>query len=202
MSNATLPAITSSKLKTLINQETGETSIKYLKGHPRQYRFDASRGVFNIGGQEPITQSGKPFTLIPIGYRIFKDRLFEYSIREWLELFFIDDTGAISNVTLHGYSVEEFLKMSQDLFYDDLGISEIEITITPREKTSKTNGKKYFIASFDHRPAPKDYLELTAALIEGMELFRSDTIKPTNEMIIWENYPVERVEKEKVNGQE
>ena len=201
MTKTTLPAISIETLQTLVEEDTGAVSIKYLKGRPRQYRFDASKGYFNIGGQEPITQTGKPFTLIPIGYRIFKDRLFEYGIREWLELFFIDEMGAISNVTLHGYSVENFMKMSQDLFYENLSIREIEITITPQERSSKANGKKYFIAGFEYKQADKAYLEMVRPLVADMELFRSDTVKPTNEMILWENYPVERVEKEQMNGQ-
>ncbi len=201
MSKTTLPATTTKTLESFIDKENGDIKIKYLKGHPRQYRFDASKGNFNINGQTLITQPGKPFTLIPVGYRIFMDRLFEYSNREWLELFFIDDSGAIANVMLHGYSVEEFIRMTQDLFYEDLKITEIEITIIPQEKISKSTGKKYYIAAFDHKQADKKYLDLIKPMTEGIELYRSDTIKPTNEMMIWENYPVERIEESVPIGQ-
>jgi hypothetical protein len=41
--------------------------FKYLEGHPRQYRFDAKEGVFNINGAEKL---GHTLTFQPIAWRI------------------------------------------------------------------------------------------------------------------------------------
>ena len=191
-----LPMIKTTDLKKLITND-GEIKIKYLKGYPRPYRFNASSGILNLNGQTPVTKAGKTFTMIPIAYRLFKDRLFEYSKREWLELFFIDENGAIALVMFHGYSVEEFLQMTQELFYEDLSITEIEITVTPEQKESKSaKGSKYYIASFEYKKADSQYLNTVKTITEGLEIFREDTIKATNEMIVWDNYPVHLVERE------
>lgn len=195
MTKATLPIIKVKDLKKFISKD-GAINIKYLKGRPRPYRFDASRGQLNINGEIPVTNPGKPFTIIPIAYRIFTDRLFELPRREWLELFFIDEAGAISIVMFHGYSVEEFMQMTQKLFYEDLGITEIEITVSPQAKESKTSGSKYYIASFEYKAAPKEYVETVKGIMAGLEVYRADTLRPSNDLIVWENYPVSLLELE------
>jgi len=191
--------LTLKELKNLMDSTSKTLNLKYLKGHPRQYRFDASRGVFNIQGEIPVTKAGKPFSLIPIGYRVFKDSLFGTSKRNWLELFFIDNIGAVASVMLHGYSVEHFFNMSQKLFYENLKITEIKITITPQERQT-AKGEKYYIAEFEHETADADYLKLVKTSTEGFELYREDTVQPTNTMIVWENYPLCIVEAEKLEA--
>ncbi len=200
MTKATLPIVKTKDLKKFLATD-GTITLKYLKGRPRPYRFDASRGVLNINGEIPVTSAGKAFTIIPIGYRIFSDRLFELSRREWLELFFIDESGAISIVMFHGYSVEEFMSMTQKLYYEDLSITEIAITVHPNPKESKTSGSKYFIANFEYKAAPKEYLSTVKALTPGLEIYRADTLRPSNDMIVWENYPVHLLNAEQSNGQ-
>jgi hypothetical protein len=197
--NNSIPTVSIKDLQNITDEVSKNLKIKYLKGHPRQYRFDASRGIFNIDGEIPVTKTGKPLTLIPISYRVFKDSLFGTSKRSWLELFFIDDIGAIASVLLHGYSVEHFFNMTQKLFYEDLKITEIKITITPQEKQT-AKGEKYFIAEFEHEAADPEYLKVVQANLEGVELYREDTIQPTNTMILWENYPLCIVESEKLEA--
>ena len=194
-----IPTTTLKGLQNLMDEKSKTLTLKYLKGHPRQYRFDASRGVFNIQGEIPVTKAGKPFSLIPISYRVFKDSLFGTSKRSWLELFFIDNIGAVASVMVHGYSVEHFFNMSQKLFYEDLKITEIKITITPQERQT-AKGEKYYIAEFEHEAADADYLKLAKANTEGFELYREDTIQPTNTMVVWENYPLCIVEAEKLEA--
>ena len=60
---------------------------KYLEGHPRQYRFDAKEGVFNINGSEKL---GRSLTFQPIAWRIFTDNILNMGTKNWAELFFID----------------------------------------------------------------------------------------------------------------
>ena len=100
---------------------------------------------------------------------------------------------------VHGYSVEHFFNMSQKLFYEDLKITEIKITITPQERQT-AKGEKYYIAEFEHEAADADYLKLAKVSIKDFELFREDTIQPTNTMIVWENYPLCIVESEKLEA--
>lgn len=196
-----IPTVSLQDLQKITDATTKNLKIKYLKGRPRQYRFDASRGIFNIQGEIPVTKAGKPFSLIPLSYRVFKDSLFGTSKRSWLELFFIDDIGAVASVMLHGYSVEHFFEMTQKLFYEDLKITDIKITITPQEKQT-AKAEKYFIAEFEHEAADKEYLKEVGESLEGIELYREDTIQPTNTMIVWENYPLHIVESEKLEAKE
>ena len=194
-----IPTISLKELQNLMDEKSKTLALKYLKGHPRQYRFDASRGIFNIQGEIPVTKAGKPFSLIPISYRVFKDSLFGTSKRSWLELFFIDNIGAVASVMLHGYSVEHFFNMSQKLFYENLKITEIKITITPQERQT-AKGEKYYIAEFEHEAADADYLKLAKTSTQDFELYREDTIQPTNTMVVWENYPLCIVENEKLEA--
>ena len=102
---------------------------------------------------------------------------------------------------LHGYSVEHFFEMTQKLFYEDLKITDIKITITPQEKMT-AKAEKYFIAEFEHEAADPEYLKLVHESLEGVELYREDTVQPTNNMIVWENYPLCFVEREKLEAAE
>ena len=76
-----------------INELTGEVvnKYKYLEGHPRQYRFDAKEGVFNINGTEKL---GRTLTFQPIAWRIFTDNILNMGTKNWAEIFFIDDKEA------------------------------------------------------------------------------------------------------------
>ena len=200
-----LPTTSFQQLEALIDKQSGEIQFRYLKGRPKQYRFDASRGIMNINGEIPMTKPGKPFVIIPVAYRIFKDSLFEYSRREWLELFFINEKGALSCIMFHGYSVEHFMRMTQDLFYDDLKITQIKITVKPEQKKitkGDNEGKTYYIADFEYEKADEKYLKAVTDLLGEIEIYRTDTIRPTNDMIVWENYPNHILELEKVNGEE
>lgn len=200
-----LPTTTIKQLEALTDKKSGEIQIRYLKGRPRQYRFDASRGIMNINGETPVTKPGKTFELIPVAYRIFKDSLFDYSRREWLELFFVNEKGALSCIMFHGFSVEHFMRMTQDLFYDDLKITEIKITITPEQKKitkGDNEGKTYYIANFEYDKADAKYLKMVSTLLDDTEIYRTDTMRPTNDMIVWENYANHVLELETVNGSE
>ena len=74
MKTATLLPLNATGIAQLINAETAEVApIAYLPGRPRQYRFDASRGMFNLKGETPITKPKESLTLIPVAFRIFRD---------------------------------------------------------------------------------------------------------------------------------
>ena len=43
-------------------------------------------------------------------------------------------------------------------------------------------------------------MKLAKSNTEGFELYREDTIQPTNTMVVWENYPLCIVESEKLEA--
>ena len=62
------------------NQPVVTRRYKYLEGHPRQYRFDAKEGVFNINGSEKL---GRTLTFQPIAWRIFTDNFLNMGTINW-----------------------------------------------------------------------------------------------------------------------
>jgi len=99
-----------------INGETGELAVRYRPGHPRQYRFDASRGIFSVNGESPITKRGESLSFIPISFRIFKDDILGFGLKKWIEFFFINEGGHLCNLLFHGYSVENLERRTSELF--------------------------------------------------------------------------------------
>ncbi len=64
--------------------------IKYLEGRPRVLRFDASRGTIRTKDNETICKPTQKLELIPLGFRLFTDQLFDYKEpMKWLVLFFL-----------------------------------------------------------------------------------------------------------------
>ena len=121
----------------LINTDTGEAqSIMYLSGRPRQYRFDASKGQFNIKGEIPLTKKGKAFTILPVAFRIFKDDILGMGVKKWVEFYFINEKTQLCALLFHGYSVENLLRMTDEMFYDGVNLCQVALTIEPIEKTS------------------------------------------------------------------
>lgn len=163
-------------------------SAKYMPGHPRQYRFDASKGIVNINGEEPVTKAGKEFKFIPVALRIFKSNLFERGRNVWAEIFFLNCGNQLCTIMLHGYSVENLERLQSELFYDDLRIDEVILTMKPVSKTSKASGSSYYIAEFDFEPAKRDLLDAQTAAIEGYQIYRQDTVKDDEDMIVNLNY--------------
>jgi hypothetical protein len=139
-----------------------KVAITYLTGYPRQYRFDASRGIFNIGGTDVLTKKGETMSIVPIGYRIFFDNILNYGPRKWVEFFFLNGSMNVCELLLHGYSVENLMQMFQKLYYDKLNLCEVELIIN-------------FMAEFDYKPLETELKDAIAEHTEGLTLFRSDT---------------------------
>ena len=138
MKTATLLPLNATGIAQLINAETAEVApIAYLPGRPRQYRFDASRGMFNLKGETPITKPKESLTLIPVAFRIFRDSILGQSTKRWAELFFLNQGNQVCNLLLHGYSVDNLMGLNEEIFYDQVNLCQIELTITPAERTSK-----------------------------------------------------------------
>ncbi len=82
-------------LTVAVDEDSGEVTeasrFRYLTGHPRQIRFDAKAGQFNIGG---ITPLGNALEFVPLAWRIFQDNILNMGRKTWAELFFVDAKGA------------------------------------------------------------------------------------------------------------
>ena len=139
-----------------LNEATGEvvqvSRFRYLPGHPRQVRFDAKAGQFNLSG---ITPLGNTLSFIPLAWRVFQDDILNMGRKLWAELFFADDKGAICAVLFHGYSVENLYRLIEPLFYDDLTLADVTMKVTAEKKQTTKEGKTatYYIAQFSYEAA-------------------------------------------------
>jgi hypothetical protein len=183
-----------------INPETGELQIKYRPGFPRHYRFDASRGLFSLS-EMTITKKAEPLSFIPISYRIFKDDILGYGLKKWVEFFFINQLGHVCSLLFHGYSVENLERCTHDLFYDEVNLSEVILTVTPIEKTKKEGegkGSKYFIAEFSYKVLSNEQRNEINLLGEAINVWRADTLTGDSTMELSVNYkpPIQLIESE------
>lgn len=182
------------------NPNTAELEVKYRSGFPRNYRFDASRGIF-ILGENPISQKGEPLTFIPISYRLFRDDILGYGLKKWAEFFFINLAGHVCSLLFHGYSVENLERKTTDLFYDDVNLTEVILTVTPIEKIKKSGegkGSKYFIAEFSYKVLSNEQRNEIKLLGEAINIWRADTLTGDSSMELSVNYnpPIQLIESE------
>ena len=180
------------------NQETGELQIKYRPGFPRHYRFDASRGLISLSDMN-ITKKAEPLSFIPISYRIFQDDILGYGLKKWAEFFFINQLGHVCSLLFHGYSVENLEKGTHDLYYDEVNLSEVILTVTPIEKTKKEGegkGSKYFIAEFSYKVLSNEQRNEMKLLGEALNVWRTDTLTENSTMELSVNYnpPIQLIE--------
>lgn len=164
----------------------------YRTGHPRQYRFNASSGRVNLNGDENLTKAGDHFTFRPIAARIFKDNLFERGKQLWAELFFLNEANQVCNILVHGYTVQNLEKLESDLFYDDLTITEVELTLKPVQKTSKkeVDGKNptFYIGEWGYKPADRELIDIQKVSTDGLSLYRADTYRDTSDELVALNF--------------
>lgn len=164
----------------LIDSKTGEAkAITYLRGRPRQYRFDASKGQLNIKGEIPLTKKGKAFTILPVAYRIFKDDILGMGLKKWVEFYFINQKMQLCALLFHGYSVENLLRITDEMFYDDVNLCQVALTVEPIEKTSSQviDGKhpKYFMCEFSYQPLDKEAQDNLEAATSHLRIWREET---------------------------
>lgn len=158
--------------------EDGEpvSQFKYSAGMPRQYRFDAKEGKFKLSlGGDNLRDMGRTMSFRPLAWRVFNDpELFKIKNKTWAELFFIDDKNCVSAILFHGFSVKNLEELMGPLFYDDLNLADVILSITAEKKTRDDNGV-YYIANFDYQLADAIPAELRDFLADSA-LFRADTL--------------------------
>lgn len=163
-------------------------NIRYREGIPLSYRFDASRGIVNFAGKDTVSGQNGVFSVVPVAMRIFEGDLFDYSHRLWAELFFINSDGNMCCIMFHGYSVEELKSLESDLYYSDLKINEVILTMTPKKTESKETGNTFYIATFDFEKADKDYLDVIGTVCKDFRIYRQDTRRDLQDIQLSINY--------------
>ncbi|MCK8495846.1 hypothetical protein M0L20_28530 [Spirosoma sp. RP8] len=164
-----------------VDTDTAEVSfsIKYLTGRPRQYRFNGQTGRFNING---ITDVGNSLTIQPIVWRIFTENLFARGKNElWAELFFVDSANALCSIMFNNSSVNELYNLIETLFYDDLSLADVVLTITSEKKAFEKEQTKgtWHLAKFGFVLADPATVAELGEFARSVDIFRADTITET-----------------------
>lgn len=166
------------------NNALSANPIKYLEGHPRQYRFDGKAGVFNISGAEVL---GRTLTFQPIAWRIFTDNILNMGTKNWAEIFFIDPKNCVSAVLFHGYSVDNLFKLIEPLYYDDMTLADVLITATAEKKQNKEGGT-YYMAHFAYTTADPTRTQTLKDYAQSAKIFRGETLTDVVNMKTTYNY--------------
>ena len=176
-----------------VDESTGEeiwsNRFRYLPGHPRQVRFDAKAGQFNINGTVPL---GSSLSFIPLAWRVFQDDILNMGRKLWAELFFADDKGAICAVLFHGYSVENLYRLIEPLFYDDLTLADVTVKITAEKKQTAKDGKTatYYIAQFSYETADAAEVAARRDYARDFPIWRAETYTGAADLRIQHGYTV------------
>ncbi|MBB5287075.1 hypothetical protein HNQ92_005237 [Rhabdobacter roseus] len=178
-----------SKMHNNPETEVLSKTIKYMPGSPRQYRFNAQTGRFNINGIQDV---GDRFSFQPIAWRIFEDDLFARGrIEAWAELFFVDRQGAMSSLMFNNSSVYELRRLMERLFYDDLKLSDVVLKVTSEKKVNEKVTPKgtWYLAVFEYEAAdPAQVVELTA-FAQSHPIYRAETLtRAAEHSLISESY--------------
>lgn len=170
-------------------EETWASRFRYLRGHPRQIRFDAKAGQFNINGTIPL---GPSLSFIPLAWRIFQDEILNMGRKLWAELFFADEKGAICAVLFHGYSVENLYRLIEPLFYDDLTLADVTVKVTAEKKQTTKEGKTatYYIAQFSYEAADPAEVAARRDFARDFPIWRAETHTGAADMRIQHGYTV------------
>ena len=183
--------LTSFNLKTyqIIDPVSGEISskYKYLEGHPKQYRFDAKEGKFNINGSVKLSDT---FTFQPVAWRIFEDDIMQMGRKKWAEIFFIDEKNCLSAMMFHGWSVENLFKLIEPLYYDDLTLADVVITATARKKenTKITPKGVYYIAEFAYAGADQTLTKELKEFAADHKIYRAETLTEVADIKVANNF--------------
>ena len=175
------------------DEATGEvvqvSRFRYLPGHPRQVRFDAKAGQFNINGAVLL---GSSLSFIPLAWRVFQDDILNMGRKLWAELFFADDKGAVCAVLFHGYSVENLYRLIEPLFYDDLTLADVLVTVTAEKKQTTKDGKAatYYIAQFSYAAADPAEVAARRDYARDFAIWRAETHTGKADMRIQHGYTV------------
>lgn len=172
-----------------------EITVKYMAGSPRQYRFNGQNGEFNLNGDtQVLDENGKKaqkLTITPIAFRFFEENLFARGRKDnWAELFFIDDKNALSAIMFNNTSVSKLENLAQELFYEDLSLTQIKLTIEPEKKQGEKNGEKtqYYITKLTWSILDPAQFAENQKFVESVPVWRRDTYTETAVVHLFSGY--------------
>lgn len=177
----------------VLDHETGEEIVAdkylYLPGRPREYRYNAQNGQFNLYGERILLDGqGKPLqslTFQPISYCIFRDTLFERTAEEqFAELYFIDAQNCVSMIMFSNTSVSELLRLLEPLVYERLSLTDVRLTARAEKVTSKSDPtKSWYIARFSYEIAPDTHKAEYADYVNDYAVYRAEIITPSRKVL-------------------
>ena len=166
--------------------QSTELPLRYNEGAPLSYRFNASTGVLNINGSSNVTTNGEQFSIAPLAFRHFYGEFFGQPKKEWVELFFLNEDGALCVVQFHGFSVDNFVKcVKEKLYYEkgNLGVTDVEWTFKLVPKTNKKSGSTFYIADFAYRKLKPQVIESHQIVRDSVDYIYSEkTVKGTEQV--------------------
>jgi hypothetical protein len=166
------------------------SGFRYLEGRPKQYRADAKAGNFNVNGGKPI---GDTLSFTPLAWRFFEDDILQLGNKKWVELFFVDDKNCVSAILFHGYSREHLEKLAQDLFYDDITLSDIVLTVKfVQKKNEKIKpAATYHIAEFEvEEIVDMEKVKQLQSFANTHKIYRLETLSETCRLQACHNYHI------------
>lgn len=160
--------------------------FKYLPGQPKQYRFNGQTGQFNQNGDRVLNDEKgkalKSFTITPMAWRVFEENLFGRGRKDlWGEFFFVDGKNCVSSIMLNNTSLQELLDLASELFYEDMTLAQIRLTMTAENLTGEKNGQKtsWYITRLTWEMAPKEEVQRLADFAADYPIYRADTLTQT-----------------------
>jgi hypothetical protein len=175
-------------VSTDVTEVMDKEQIRYLEGRPKQYRADAKGGNFNINGGTPI---GDTLSFVPLAWRFFEDDILQMGKKKWVELFFIDDKNCVSAILFHGYSREHLEKLAQDLFYEDVTLADVVVSVRfVQKKNEKIKpAATYHIAKFEiEEVVSPEKVKQLHAFAQANKIYRMETLTDTCELQAYHNY--------------
>ncbi len=174
-------------MELLINPDTGAVDIAYMPGYPKVTRFDAQMGLFTNDEKTPLTTTDEALTIKPVAFRLFKDDILGMGLKKWVEFFYLDDDGAMCNLLLHGFSVEELMKLVPRLYYAKANLCEVALTIKPVARTNKDK-KKFYLCTYAIVPLSDEEKAFNRFVGESHCIWRQDTLTGDAEVETARNY--------------
>lgn len=190
-----------------VDQDTGEIMLvpkyKYLEGFPRQYRTGAKDGKFNIMDGKTL---GSTLKFQPIAFRFFKDDIFKQGLKNWAEIFFIDEHNCVAAILFHGFSAENLARLAEPLYYEDKFLTDVVITATlERQVNDKIQPPAtYYLATFTFEDADPELNKELRAYAKTQKFYRRASLQSSAEITAQRNFynPLDEHEAAELNEAE
>lgn len=165
-----------------VDEDSGEVmyvpKYKYMEGHPRQYRTDAKTGKFNIMEGKVL---GDKFSFQPIAFRFFQDDIFKQGLKNWVEVFFIDENNCVAAILFHGFSAENLSRLAEPLYYQDKFLTDVIITATLEKQVNDkiSPPATFYLATFTFEDADPEVTKELKAFVKTQRIYRRASLQST-----------------------